>query len=107
MKDEQLIEVKEAANNEVRKDSSKSEETENFATEVFNTFQSYSKFIVRGMLIVWAISSIFWAALYFWNDQKWRELFNSYDYISQDGSGFNNINSGDQGNLDNSSDDAE
>lgn len=70
MKDESLIEIKEttnkeATNNEVRKDSSKPEETENFATEVFRTFQSYSKFIVRGMLIVWAASSIFWATLYF------------------------------------------
>ena len=37
--------------------------------------------------------------LFFVNDEKWRELFNSYDFISQDGEGINNINSGEQGDL--------
>lgn len=37
------------------------------------------------------------------NDKEWRDLFDSYDFISQDGEGFNNVNSGTQGNLDNSS----
>lgn len=33
------------------------------------------------------------------NDREWRELFNSYDYITQDGGGINSINSGEQGDL--------
>lgn len=33
------------------------------------------------------------------SDREWKELFNSYDYISQDGEGINNINSGEQGDL--------
>lgn len=104
MKDESLIEVKETSNNKTGRNNSKPEETENFATEVFNTFQSYSKLVIKILIIGWAASVIFGAALYFWNDQKWRDLFNSYDYISQDGEGINNINSGDQGNLDNNPD---
>lgn len=102
MKDESLIEVKETSNNKTGRNNSKPEETENFATEVFNTFQSYSKLVIKVLVIGWAASAIFGAALYFWNDQKWKDLFNSYDYISQDGEGINNINSGDQGDLDNS-----
>lgn len=99
-----LIEVKEVSNNKASRNSSKPEETENFATEVFNTFQSFSKLVIKVLVIGWAASVIFGAALYFWNDQKWRDLFNSYDYISQDGEGINNINSGEQGNLDNNPD---
>lgn len=104
MKDEQLIEVKEAANNEVRKDSSKSEETENFATEVFRAFQAHSRFVTAGLVIALAASSIIWAVLYYKNDKEWRNLFNSYDFISQDSEGMNNINSGVQGDLNNVSD---
>lgn len=31
----------------------------------------------------------------------WIYQFNSYDYVSQDGEGINNINTGDQGDLNN------
>lgn len=31
----------------------------------------------------------------------WIYTFNSYDYVSQDGEGINNINTGDQGDLQN------
>ena len=37
------------------------------------------------------------------NDREWRELFSSYDYVSQDGEGINNINTGEQGDLNNGS----
>lgn len=104
MKDEQLIEVKETSNNKTGRNNSKPEETENYATEVLRTFISHSNMIIKVLVIGWAASAIFGAALYFWNDQKWRDLFNSYDYISQDGEGINNINSGNQGNLDNNPD---
>lgn len=35
------------------------------------------------------------------NNKDWQELFNSYDFISQDGEGINNINTGEQGDLNN------
>lgn len=35
------------------------------------------------------------------SEKEWRELFNSYDFISQDGEGINNINTGEQGDLNN------
>lgn len=35
------------------------------------------------------------------NDQEWRELFSSYDYVTQDGDGINNVNRGEQGDLNN------
>lgn len=35
------------------------------------------------------------------NDCDWRELFGSYDYVSQDGEGINSINTGEQGDLNN------
>lgn len=33
------------------------------------------------------------------NDCRWRELFSSYDFVSQDGTGINSVNSGEQGDL--------
>lgn len=33
------------------------------------------------------------------NNKDWIELFGSYDYVSQDGEGINNINTGSQGDL--------
>ena len=90
------------------------EPQENFATEIFRTFKADSKMVIIGLLILLAASSLTWAVAYYqndkaWattyyqNDKEWRDLFSSYDYISQDGEGFNNVNSGTQGNLDNSS----
>lgn len=103
MKNESLIEVKEAADNEAKETTSKPAETENFATEIFRAFQAHSKFVIRGLIIGWMASVILGIAAFLWNNHEWRDLFNSYDYISQDGNGFNNINSGDQGDLNNGS----
>lgn len=33
------------------------------------------------------------------NDCDWRKLFGDYDFVSQDGSGFNNVNGGEQGDV--------
>lgn len=35
------------------------------------------------------------------NNERWIELFESYDYMSQDGEGVNNINMGAQGDVTN------
>lgn len=37
------------------------------------------------------------------NDRDWRELFSSYDYVSQDGQGYNYYNSNIGGNVENGS----
>ncbi len=74
----------------------------NFATEVFRAFHKHSRFTIIALIILLTVSSAAWAFAYAWNDHEWRELFDSYDFISQDGEGFNNVNSGTQGNLDNS-----
>lgn len=89
--------------NLVKETNGKPAEPENYATEVLRTFLSFAKFIIGFLIISLAASVILAASLYVWNDQKWRDLFNSYDYISQDGEGINNINSGDQGSLNNGS----
>lgn len=81
------------------------EPQENFATEIFRTFKAHSRMVIIGLLILLAASSMAWAIAYYkndkeWstayyqNDKEWRELFSSYDYISQDGEGVNNINTG-------------
>jgi len=80
------------------------EPQENFTTEIFRTLKAQSKAVIIGLIILLAVSSAIWTVAYYQNDKKWRELFSEYDYISQDGEGFNNINSGTQGSLDNSSD---
>lgn len=68
---------------------------QNFATEVFREFKIHTRFAICAMAAVLALG----AFLYYKNDADWRELFNSYDFISQDGEGINNINSGEQGDL--------
>lgn len=35
------------------------------------------------------------------NDCDWRKMFSDYDFVSQDGEGINNVNRGDQGDLNN------
>lgn len=49
-----------------------------------------------GALVVVALGM---ALINYSNDRDWRELFSSYDFVSQDGEGINNINSGEQGDL--------
>lgn len=84
------------AENEIAEKNKKADNTEqNFATEVFREFKIHTRFAICAMAAVLA----FGAFLYYKNDADWRELFNSYDFISQDGEGINNINSGEQGDL--------
>ena len=55
--------------------------------------------VILGMAVI-AIS-ISLSVINYRNDCDWRELFSSYDYVSQDGDGINNINTGEQGDLNN------
>lgn len=86
---------------EIKEINTETKETENFATEVFRAFQAHSRFVTRGLVIALITSSVIWAVLYYRNDKEWRDLFNSYDFITQDGEGVNNVNSGWQGDLNN------
>ncbi len=82
-------------NNETKVTETK--EQENFATEIFHEFKIHSRIATVGLLILLAIG-IF---VFFANDEKWRELFSSYDYVSQDGQGYNYYNSEIGGNVSN------
>lgn len=79
--------------------------TEHLALEILKQEQSKSKAKNVGIIsltVAVVIIAIGMAIINYQNDKEWRELFDSYDFISQDGEGFNNVNSGTQGNLDNS-----
>lgn len=89
---------------------------EHLALEVLKEEQGKSKALIIGLTIGLIISGVSTVTVTicskaereklvqtnYQNDKEWRELFDSYDFISQDGEGFNNVNSGTQGNLDNS-----
>lgn len=80
--------------------------TEHLALEILKQEQEKSKAKnvgIIGLTVAVVIIAIGMALINYQNDKEWRELFDSYDFISQDGEGFNNVNSGTQGNLDNSS----
>lgn len=79
--------------------------TEHLALEILKQEQEKSKAKNVGIIsltVAVVIIAIGMALINYQNDKEWRELFDSYDFISQDGEGFNNVNSGTQGNLDNS-----
>lgn len=83
--------------------------TEHFAMEVLKQEQEKSKaknlgvvgltvgFI--GLAIATVVITIHLSNVNYKNDCDWRKLFSDYDFISQDGEGVNNINSGEQGDL--------
>lgn len=76
---------------------------QNFATEVFCEFKIHTRFAICAMAAVLALGAI----LYYKNDADWRELFNSYDFISQDGNGENYYNSNVSGEVNNGATDQE
>lgn len=78
-------------------------ERENFATEIFHEFKIHSRIATIGLLVVLAIGIIAFYA----NDEKWRDLFSSYDYVSQDGEGENYCNNDIGGNVNNGTADQE
>lgn len=47
------------------------------------------------------------AVINYYNDRDWRELFSSYDYVSQDGEGYNYYNSDVEGDVNNGTENQE
>lgn len=84
---------------EQNKENREMKSAENFATEMLN-YTTRKMFLVIGGLMLIIIIGI---AVFFINDNKWRQAFTSYDFISQDGEGINNVNGGEQGDLINGS----
>ena len=55
--------------------------------------------VVLGVAVV--VISISLSIINYKNDRDWRELFASYDYVSQDGEGYNYYNSDIEGDVSN------
>lgn len=76
--------------------------TEHLAMEILKQEQEKSKAKNVGVIsltIAVIVIAIGMAVINYRNDCDWRELFGSYDYVSQDGNGYNNINTGNQGDV--------
>lgn len=80
---------------EQNKETRGTETAENFATQTLHYVTKKLFLVIAGLMLIIAIGFV----VFFINDERWRELFNSYDYITQDGGGINSINSGEQGDL--------
>lgn len=73
-----------------------------YATEIIAGQEKVSRaknFAIGCMAAALVAVSLGMALINYNNDKDWRELFSSYDFVSQDGEGINNINSGEQGDL--------
>lgn len=85
--------------------------TEHTALEILKREQEKSKaksLGVIGMIISVVSLAIATAVITIWltninykNDCDWRKLFSDYDFVTQDGGGINNVNGGEQGDLNN------
>lgn len=78
--------------------------TEHLALEILKNEQDKSKakdMGIMGLTIAIIVVTLGLSIINYRNDQEWRKLFSDYDFISQDGTGFNNVNSGEQGDLNN------
>lgn len=82
------------------------EEKKRFASEAISDAWKISKAkdiaivaLVIGLVAVTAILS----TINYKNDCHWRDLFSSYDYVSQDGEGYNYYNSDIGGDVNNGS----
>lgn len=89
---------------DLKPDKEKKTEWQSLAIEIAARLRAAEKakniaIVTMGAAIV--IITIWLTHINLQNDREWRELFDSYDFISQDGGGFNNINSGEQGDLNN------
>lgn len=56
---------------------------------------------VISLTVAVIVIAIGMAVINYRNDCDWRQMFSDYDFISQDGEGINNVNGGEQGDLNN------
>ncbi len=87
--------------------------TEHFAMEILKHEQDKSKAKNIGVIgltvglisvsIATVVITVYLSNINYQNDRGWRELFSSYDYVSQDGEGQNYYNNGIGGNVNNGS----
>lgn len=89
---------------EIEKKHAEMESRELLASEVISWSQKVAKAkdfaigcLVAGIVVV----GIGMAVINYCNDRDWRELFGSYDYVSQDGEGYNFYNADVGGNVSN------
>lgn len=89
--------------------------SEHFAMEILKHEHEKSGALNKGLLIgmgmlaavaatvavAGAVERVHLVEVNYQNDAEWRALFESYDFISQDGEGINSINDGTQGDLNN------
>lgn len=85
--------------------------SEHYAMELLKQEQDKTKAKNLGNTLSFILSVLLLAALvysykhstdmFYQNDKEWRELFGSYDYVTQDGDGINSANYGEQGDLNN------
>lgn len=78
--------------------------TEHIAMEILKHEQDKSKAKNVGVIsltVAVIVIAIGMAVINYRNDCDWRQLFSSYDYVTQDGSGYNNFNTGEQGDVNN------
>lgn len=78
--------------------------TQHLAMEILKQEQRRSKAKDIGIIsltVAVIIIAIGMAVINYRNDCDWRKLFSDYDFISQDGEGINNVNGGEQGDLNN------
>lgn len=89
---------------EIEKKHAEMQPREALASEVIERNHKISKAkdfaigcLTAGIIIV----GIGMAIINYCNDRDWRELFSSYDYVSQDGDGYNYYNSDVGGDVNN------
>lgn len=78
--------------------------TEHLAMEVLKQEREKSKAKNVGVVsltVALIVIAIGMAIINYRNDCDWRQMFSDYDFISQDGEGINNVNGGEQGDLNN------
>lgn len=95
---------------EIDKKHAEMQSRETLASEVIAWSHKVSKakdFAIACLTAGIVMVGIGMAIINYCNDRDWRELFSSYDYVSQDGQGYNYYNSGIGGNVNNGTEDPE
>lgn len=90
---------------EIERKHSEMQSREALASEVIAWSQKVSKakdFAIGCLTAGIVIVGVGMAVINYCNDRDWRELFTSYDYVSQDGRGYNYHSSNIGGNVENS-----